>query len=302
MKKIPYNDFLKSMTMFFKNDEIDKKYFCLRQEKIASLKKNMKSINTRDGLEEYIRSDKESIANLLVVLGISNELFKRVVSMLRIQRGQIFSTEWSTSQTRQFALTDEKFMEKLCNLFLGIPDENTTSHIPGYRLTNFVINEKVMKRLENTDFLDFLICKDFDTQYNSDISTQNINKVENLLTQICTNYGLALERNPIVDPVGNGTRNIQVNYSISKPGYKLPSFYIKYSFTITTSRGQTDLKRSVQDLRDYIRDKNDTAKQIVILDGAGWVGRQCDLKDAWDYSDYCLNLNTLNLLSEIIKQ
>ena len=77
--------------------------------------------------------------------------------------------------------------------------------------------------------------------------------------------------------------------------------YLKYSFNITTSRGQTDFKRSIKDLRDFIRNKNVEAKQIVVLDGAGWIGRQSDLRDAWDYCDYCLNLQHIEDLKEIIK-
>ena len=39
----------------------------------------------------------------------------------------------------------------------------------------------------------------------------------------------------------------------------------------------------------------------AVLDGAGWVGRQSDLRDAWDYCDYCLNLQHIDDLKEIIK-
>jgi hypothetical protein len=54
-------------------------------------------------------------------------------------------------------------------------------------------------------------------------------------------------------------------------------------------------------LRAYIKEKNPDAKQIVIVDGAGWVGRQSDLQGAWDYSDYFLNLKTIDELNNIIK-
>ena len=41
MKKIPYNSFLQSMTLFFVNDNIDEKYANLRKEKINQLKAEM---------------------------------------------------------------------------------------------------------------------------------------------------------------------------------------------------------------------------------------------------------------------
>lgn len=302
MKKIPYNNFLKSMTLFFVNDNIDKKYVNLRKEKINQLKAEMSQINSYIGLQNYIRTYEDSLSNLLVILGVSNEMFKRVISMFRIQFGMIFQTEWDARQTRNYMFTNEAMMERVCNLFLkGGCDSALKAQLPGFKLANFVIDDNVMNRLKNDDFLAFLINKDFDTQYNSDLSNINIAKVDDTLDEICKTWGFKLVRAPKVDPIGNGTRDIQVNYAVESPSKNLPIFYLKYSFNITTSRGQTDFKRSIKDLRDFIRNKNAEAIQIVVLDGAGWVGRQSDLRDAWDYCDYCLNLQHIDDLKEIIK-
>lgn len=302
MKKISYDDFLKSMTLFFVNQDVDRKYFELRDTKINQLKAQMSQICSYKGLKNYIETCEESLSNLLVILGVSNEMFKRVISMFRIQFGMIFQTEWDTRQTRNYILTNEPMMERVCDLFLkGECDSELKTQIPGFKLSNFVIDERVMNRLRNDDFLSFLISKDFDTQYNSDMSNLNITKVDTKLNEVCDMCGFKLIRAPKVDPVGNGTRDIQVNYAIERPGTELPIFYLKYSFNITTSRGQTDFKRSVKDLRDYIRSKNTEAKQIVVIDGAGWLGRQSDLRDIWDYCDYCLNLQHIQNLKEIIK-
>lgn len=290
------------MTLFFVNDKIDNKYIILRKEKINQLKAEMSQINNYVGLQNYIRTYDNSLSNLLVVLGVSNEMFKRVISMFRIQLGMIFQTEWDTKQTRNYMLTNEVMMERVCNLFLkGSSDSDLKAQLPGFKLTNFVIGDNVMERLKNDDFLAFLINKDFDTQYNSELSNINIAKIDNTLNEICNTWGFKLVRAPKVDPVGNGTRDIQVNYAVECPGKNLPFFYLKYSFNITTSRGQTDFKRSVKDLRDFIQRKNAEAKQIIVVDGAGWIGRQSDLRDAWDYCDYCLNLQHIEDLKEIIK-
>lgn len=302
MKKIPYNSFLQSMTLFFVNDNIDEKYANLRKEKINQLKAEMSLINSRAGLQNYIRTYEDSLSNLLVILGVSNEMFKRVISMFRIQLGMIFQTEWDAKQTRKYMLTNDTMMERVCNLFLkGSCDSSLKAQLPGFKLANFIIDDNVMNRLKNDDFLAFLINKEFDTQYNSDLSNANIAKIDDTLNEICKIWNLKLVRAPKVDPIGNGTRDIQVNYAIKCPGKNLPIFYLKYSFNITTSRGQTDFKRSIKDLRDFIRNKNVEAKQIVVLDGAGWIGRQSDLRDAWDYCDYCLNLQHIEDLKEIIK-
>lgn len=298
MNKIPYRELLNSMTMFFVNDTIDNRFFKLREQKIKLLQSQMGEIATREGLKRYIVAYSDSLDNLLVLLGVSMELFKRVVSMFRIERGLVFQTEWNARQTREYIIKDNVMMERICDLFLkGDMDSNLKAKLPRYKLSSFIIGPNVMERLKNEDFLRFLISKDFDTQYNSEVSMVNIRKVDDLLVELCDSNGFELIRAPKVDPVGNGTRDIQVNYAIQKGNE--PHYYVKYSFNITTSRGQTDFKRSVKDLRDFIMNKK--AKQIVIIDGAGWVGRQSDLKDTWDYCDFCLNLSHLNDIRDIIK-
>ena len=304
MNKIPYNDLIKSMTMIFVDEEIDKRFVMLKENKMRQLRATMHYINTRPGLIKYIQSESQALDNILVLLGVSTELFKRVVSMFRLERGMMFQTEWTVDRVRSFILNDADMMNRICDLFLlGNKDEHLAKKIPGFKLANFVITDTVMKRLDDDDFLGFLIKKEFDTQYNSEISDQNVNRIDELLVSICRHYNLKLNRNTIVDPVGNRTREIQVNYSIARNENDAPLYYIKYSFNVTTSRGQTDFKRSVKDLRDFIRNQSlaQPAKQIVIVDGAGWVARQSDLKDIWDYCDFCLNLENLVHLKEIIK-
>ena len=118
MKKIPFNDFLKTMTLFFVNEEIDKKFIKLRNEKINLLRAQMSQINSYVGLQTYIRSYDDSLSNLLVILGVSNEMFKRVISMFRIQAGMVFKSEWDARQTRNYLLTNNAMMERVCDLFI----------------------------------------------------------------------------------------------------------------------------------------------------------------------------------------
>lgn len=302
MAKIPYKSFIRTMTMFFINEEIDKKYFSLRKEKMNVLRSQLNNIDTREGLTQYICKYEDSLNNLLVLLGVSTEYFKRVISLFRIELGMVFSTEWDLHHVRKYAMSNVSMMEKLCDLFLEGPNNPVLSQlIPYYKLSNFLINANVMNRIQNDDFMDFLISKDFDASYNSDVSQSITGEIDKSLKSICDEKGLELRQIGAFDSAGNGTQQIQVNYAISKKSIELPLYYIKYSFNVTTSKAQTDFKRSVQNLRAFIKEKNPDAKQIVIVDGAGWVGRQSDLRGVWDYCDYCLNLKNIEDINNIIE-
>lgn len=302
MIKTPYNTFIKSMKMFFVYPDIDREYTQLVQARVNALREGMTDINTWLGLKTFIKEKPNSLDNLLIILGISTEVFKRVLSLLRIKRGFQFNTEWSISAARNFMLQNESFMDDVISLFLtGEADCFLKENIPAYRLSSFLITPQVIERINNDDFLEYLVKKDLETTYNSAVSQRNITVVEQALQDVADNLGYVLKCDISLDPVGNGTRNIQVNYSISKEANSDALFYVKYSFITTTSRGQSDFKRSVMDVRDYIKSKNLSAKQIVIVDGAGWVARRADLHDIWDYCDYCITSNTLPDLTEIIK-
>lgn len=302
MTKAPYNTFLKSMKMFFVYPDIDQEYTKLMHNRVNALREGMTDINTWKGLQTYIKEQPNSLDNLLTILGISGEVFKRVLSLLRTKRGHQFNTEWSISAARNFMIDNESMMDDVIGLFLkGEADSFLKENIPAYRLDNFLITPAVIDRINNDDFLGYLVKKDLETTYNSAVSQRNITVVEQSLQEIVDNLGYTLNKDISLDPVGNGTRNIQVNYSICREAGSQVLFYVKYSFITTTSRGQSDFRRSVMDVRDYIKSISSSAKQIVIVDGAGWLARKADLHDIWDYCDYCLSFKTLSDLTEIIK-
>lgn len=300
MAKLPYNELIKSMSMFFIDENIDNEYI-RKREKFSSLADEMSEINSRNGLERYICTYNDSVEKLLIILGISGEYFKRITSFFRRQRGFEFRTEWDISTFRKFILTDTEMMNKTLDLFIEADDNSDLArYIPKYRLSLFKITPSVMKRLENNDFLRFLFSKELDTSFNNATTNSKVKLLEDILRNICTINGFVLKKSENIDVNGNNTRSIPINYTISKPEKKLPSYYICFSFYLTTSKGQTSFKNNVKNLRDYIITHNQEARQIIVLDGAGWIGRQGDLQDIWDYSNYCINLSHINELKEII--
>lgn len=300
MEKIAYNELIKSMSMFFVDENIDNEYIQKREE-FSTLEDEMREIDTRKGLEKYIRSYENSLEKLLIILGISGEYFKRITSFFRRQRGFEFRTEWDISSFRRFILSDSEMMNKTIDLFIEADDNSELAiYIPRYRLSCFKITPSVMKRLGNHDFLRLLFSKELDTSFNNATTNSKVKLLEDILRNICTKKGFTLKKSENIDVNGNNTRSIPINYTISKPEKVLPSYYICFSFYLTTSKGQTIMKNNVKNLRDYIVTHNPDARQIIVLDGAGWIGRQGDLQDIWDYSNYCINLSHLHELNVII--
>ena len=195
MIKTPYNTFIKSMKMFFVYPDIDHEYTQLVQARVNALREGMTDINTWLGLKTFIKEKTNSLDNLLIILGISTEVFKRVLSLLRIKRGFQFNTEWSISAARNFMLQNESFMDDVISLFLkGEADCFLKENIPAYRLSSFLITPQVIERINNDDFLEYLVKKDLETTYNSAVSQRNITVVEQALQDVADNLGYVLKR------------------------------------------------------------------------------------------------------------
>ena len=54
-----------------------------------------------------------------------------------------------------------------------------------------------------------------------------------------------------------------------------------------------------------MKQKRAEGKKVIyinFLDGAGWIGRQADMREIHRCSDYVLNFNNINILEDIIDE
>ena len=82
-----------------------------------------------------------------------------------------------------------------------------------------------------------------------------------------------------------------------------PKIIIDVSYSVTTSSAQGDKKNAARKTEEVIKRERAAGKNIIFvnfLDGAGWIGRQADMKEIHRCSDFVLNFNNLNLLEDIV--
>ena len=303
MNKLSYKDFCNSMTMFFVYDDICSNMISQIENHCETLRSfNLEEISTREGLETFIRKYPDSLKNLLLLLDISEEYFKRVISMIRVEEGFTFDTEWSLKKTRECMMARSSIMNKVCHLFLdAYDDEEWRKKIPIYNLRSFKISKDVIQRVSNEDYLFRLTKKEFDTTFNAQVSQANLKRVEETILENLDSTKYFLEKRYSYKITNQ--KSIEIHFAIKNFIDSLPVCMIKVSFNITTGAGQDKLKEELGQLAENIRDKNlrDMTKLITVIDGAGWLARQSALRLIYAYSDYCINLNHLNDLKEIIK-
>lgn len=296
--KMGFDEFKKTYTPFFIDDTYEKQVDSEIDTIVESLHEKMEKIGDEEGLFAYIQSDGESLANILSLLGFSAEKFIRIISMLRINEGDNFNTEWKLPQIRKKMLADEEFAKKVCTLLLnGAADAEFTAAIPKFYLDNLVLDETALGQLTDKTRLKRLVKQKRDGKYNNDVGDHVENLIENRLIMLESKYGITYEREKFVPWIAR-------NMDFCIPNKEDPYVIIEVSYQITTASAQTtkrevEVKTSEEIRRHNIQYGKDIAF-VNFIEGGGWLGRQSDMKKLVHCSDYVLNINTLDMLEAII--
>lgn len=292
-EKIMFSDFVDSMTSFYIDEGFEDRMEHeqkIRQRETRKIYKRIEAISTYEGLKSYIAEEKDSLHNLTNLLGLSEENFKRVVSMIRRNHGQKFVSEWSINETRTKMLSDEFYMKEICGLLLG--EKDYSNDIPRFVLDQLLIDTKKLKAFSSPKVLPEMIKNSFKGTYSTQVGREVENLVEEMLRKHIGNQYVC--RKKIFD------RNI--DFVI--PNLQKPQILIEVSYMVTTGSGQSTKRETMINVAKEVINRNmhdnDNMVFINIIDGAGWIARQKDLERIYSASDYVLNLNTLAILGDIL--
>ena len=293
--RITYEELVKTINMFW----IDRNWEETSKNEVTkyvdSMQNYLTKINTKEGLIDCISRDKSSLTSILMLMEIPEEKFKRIVSMLRREHRYVFSSEWSLAKTQSVLLENKSLMDDVCELLLnGVDSERFKRKIPDFYRDGFRIDDSTMAKLQNRDELAKLAKRQMDAKYTAGVSLAVVRKVEEAIKLTCDLEGLLYVKNKSVD-------GLEKNYGFIIPDNKHPRILINCSYNITTSSTQSRFSESISRTREKIRQSEKKIIIVTIIEGAGWIGRQSDLKAIYDNSDYTLNLANIGLLDQIIR-
>ena len=294
-------EFIKSTTMFYIDDELEKEFNTEVEKDVIEIKSELLGITTEEGLKNYIRSNPKSLDRITSIMNISEEKFKRIITMLRVEKGYMPTGEWSLAVLRNQMITSIEWMDEVCNLLRSGSHLKTYQRlIPSFYLTNFVIDANTIGRIANDDDIRRLVRQGYEGRYNNKIGDSFYNRVFGYVKRLCDVEGLTIVSKEEVPMAGR-------IIPIVIPDIQHPKILIDVTYGITTSSSQTKYAEKTETLCNILREKNhhksDNEKIIYInvVDGAGWVARQSDLNKIHRSSDYLVNLNTLETIKEVIE-
>ena len=292
---ISYEELVKTIKMFWIDNALEEAIDLEIESMVTELETKLTKIGTKEGLRDYICSDKAALGNILGLMEISEEKFKRIISMMRRERKYIFSTEWSLDKTRNVLLDQENFMDDVCELLLnGANSDKFKRKIPDFYRKGFCIDDSTLAKLADRTELTRLVKRQLDVKYNNSVANAVARKIEESVKFTCDLEGLTLVRNREVD-------EFDKSYCIIIPNEKSPRVLIDYSYNITTSSTQSRYADKVKVTYETIKRLGKNVVTVNVIEGAGWVGRQSDLHQIYEYSDYTLNVTNIGLVDQIIR-
>jgi hypothetical protein len=300
-RKLTFQEAWESSTIFFVDekleDEIDEKV-----EKLLHLAQSshisMARERTPENIAAFLREDLDSLDVILRDIGLSDEKFMRIISLLR-KIGRIsgrFESEWSINRIKRQLADEANFVELVAELLLnGKRDLELRAHIPRYYLDKLNYREigSIPEALREVRYKE------------STIGTYGARKghkfeaaIKEILEEIKAKYG--------VDYRKGRSQFIHVDIDFAVPTLEDPRVIIMSSFQETTSSGQTTKARDMLAAYSRIIESNSRSRRgenrvfVNCVDGGGWLARKRDLERLVDQCHYFLNLQNLGMLEAII--
>lgn len=296
-KKLTYDELFNSTTMFYMNDQYEAEIEEEVRSKTADISVGLRTIKDKESLKQYIIDHKDALDNLTSVAEISVERFKRMVSMIRKDRGFVFATEWSLGKIRTAMMESPAMMESILNLIWnGKNDEKMKACIPAFYLENMAMDETTLKKLQDESLVRQLVKRGLEGRYSNGIGDAVLADIEREIKRVCAKHGLEYQKNvrvPLLDRA--------VSFVLENP--MQPKLIIDVSYSVTTSSSQGSKKEAARKTVEALSREKAAGRNIVFvnfLDGAGWIGRQADMREIHRCSDYVLNFQNLGMLEDII--
>jgi hypothetical protein len=250
---------------------------------------------TEASLKRFIINHNGGLKAILTLIGISAELFKRIISFIRIDNDaelvkitnrekwamELFNREWDEKFIENLFLHNEAFSDFLLSLFLdGMTIRRLKEVLPYFEFKKFDIRKL---RFEEDELLDTII------RYNlkGHIYATKISNPEVLLENVLQENNINYERGRL--------NNITRTMDFIIPDKERPKIIIESYYAVTTSSTMGDKAKAEIGVKRQIDRYYDYAVFIGFVDGIAWFTRPGDLKQLVSAFDNVFTFHPLEI-------
>ena len=253
-RKLTYDELFNSTTMFYINQDCEESIKRTIDEQTADILVGLKSISSKETLKQYIIDHKDSLDRLTSVAEISEERFKRMVSMIRKDRGFVFATEWGLSKIRSAMMESPAMMESVLNLIWdGKNDPKMQACIPPFYLENMAMDASTLAKIKDESSVRQLVKRGLEGTYSNMIGDAILADIEKELKRVCAKHGLEYQKNVRIPKLDRAV-------SFVLESSTKPKLILDVSYSVTTSSSQGSKKEA-----SFVLQESHQALQIYSL-------------------------------------
>ncbi len=249
-----------------------------------------------NSLIAFMREDVDLFKVLLKMTNLSQEKFKRIVAAERHARGD-YGNEWDLARIHRNIIRDDDFAQGVADLFLEGRDNPTLAeHVADFYLDQLAFPERWADLLQDRDFAARIARE----MLAGDYSDKKGDEIERIVSE---KLDVALAGTGMTGVKGR-VPFLGKEVDLAVPDVENPDILIMISYMETTSSSQTTRANEQETMFDGVRrwnNRNRTNRAFInVVDGGGWLARRPDLRRLHRDSHYCLSINMLDQLDEIV--
>jgi hypothetical protein len=300
-RKISFQEAWDTSVVFFVDEEIERAIEAKVEALLETARNHRVSeiaeVNVID-IADFLSQKEHALDVILKDIGLSEEKFKRIISLLR-KLSRIpgnFDSEWSMSKIKSNIIHEPNFARMVVELLVdGKRDKELEQYIPRYYLD--MLNYREIKgssqAVRRIRYKKALI-----GTYGAQKGRKVEDKIREKLEEIKAKHGVGYGR--------GRSRIIEMDIDFAVPSTDDPWVIIMSSFQETTSSGQSTRARDMLSAYERVCRINSSFREnrafVNFVDGGGWLARKRDLERLVEHCHYFINLQHLDMLEAIVLQ
>ena len=295
-QKATFEEYVASCTPFLKIPELEAE----TRAKVCGIVEKLLGFTPESDPEanliKFMRQDPDFLRVLLAMTNLSQERFRRVVAAEKHGRG-IYLEDWTVNKIHRTVSQDDQYASEIASFFLkGQAHPLLAEMVADFYLDQMHLPSNWAVLIQDEAFAGQIVRQMLQGNY----SVQRGKHVERLvhaqLDEATSQKGLTYE-------TGRSTW-LAKQIDAAVPNLIDPQVIVMVSYMETTSSSQSS--RATEQLEMFQRIASHNVQNrtniafVNVIDGGGWLARDSSLMKMYDGCHYCLNINMLDQLDEIV--
>jgi ribosomal protein L29 len=298
LRKLTFQEAWDSSTIFFVDEELENEI----DEKVAELLRLSQSSHlsgspqrTSDDIVAFLKEDPDGLDVILCDIGLSDEKFMRIISILR-KIGRIsggFDSEWSIAKIKRQLADEPLFLRLVAQLLLdGVRDQGLSVYVPRYCLDRLNYREigTITLPLRKIRYKEFVA-------HTYDVKSQKFDlRMREVLEKLKEKHKVGYESG--YSRVAKMITNFSIP-SLEDPWVVILSSFQEIDHPYLTFKFEYMLNAYNELILSNSRFRENRVL-VNFVDGGGWLARRQDLRVLVEQCHYFINLQNLDMLEAIV--